>query len=489
MPIGPYLIAMLAISNVGAPFSEAIPNRYIVQLDRTHTARHIDNAAQAAQNATGGVIGHIYHHALRGFSIQLPPHVPVQRLENLPGVKRVEPDQTVYLFEQTTPTGVLRINAHRCPIANINGIDQRVDVGVAVIDTGIQPDHPDLNVVDGRNFAGTNNPNGNNNWPDTDGHGTHVAGIIGALDNDFGVVGVAPGVRLWAVRVMEGQSGSLSNVIAGINWVIPRAGQIAIINMSLGGEGSNSSLHTAVINAVNAGIVVVVAAGNESRDVYGPDGTFGTSDDTIPAAYPEVMTISALVDYDGAPGGTDNNTSWGPDDSFADFSNYSNHVVADNPVDSPGAAIDLMMPGVLIESTDIESDYSLKSGTSMAAPHAAGLVALYIAANGRPDDAAGVYALRQALIDSASAQDSPRGLAVQNDRDDFPEPIGYIIPADLNYDGRVDMQDLAILLDNWLSVNGDDVFCRRCDLALPSDGVINLPDIAEFAQHWLVGND
>ena len=353
-----------------------------------------------------------------------------------------------------------------------------------------------MNVVGGRRFflhqtGPFTQVRDDGNFDDEDGHGTHVAGIIGALDNNIGVVGVAPGVQLWALKVFNvlGEGADTRLVNAALDWVLPRRDDIQVVNMSLGGTSSVPSVRSAIQSVVNAGIVVVAAAGNNSRDIYGDDGVFGTSDDTFPAAYPEVMTISAMVDTDGKPGGSSFSTTGGSDDSFANFSNFSNSVVSSNPVNSPGAAIDLMMPGARIRSTDINSSYSFKWGTSMAAPHAAGLVALYIAAHGRPNDAGGVYAIRQSLIDSASAQDSIRGLTVLNDPDDFPERIGYIIPADFNYDGRVNEEDLLILTGSWLADTQNADFCLLCDMHLPPDGIINLCDLAEFASYWLIGNE
>jgi len=266
---------------------------------------------------------------------------------------------------------------------------------------------------------------------DGHGHGSHVAGIAAAKNNDFGVVGVAPGARLWAVRVLDNNgSGWTSWIIAGIDWVTAHADTIEVANMSLGGQGFSSAMREAIQESVAQGVVYVVAAGNDSRDVYGNDGRFGTSDDFVPAAYPEVAAISALADSDGRYGGAGPTTAYGPDDSFASFSNFSRSVTTGNPVTSPGAAIDLMCPGVNIYSTYRNGQYATFSGTSMASPHAAGLAALYIAQNGRAHDAVGVYAIRQALIDAGVDQNVAGGLAVLNDPDANHERLGYAKPAE-----------------------------------------------------------
>jgi len=151
------------------------------------------------------------------------------------------------------------------------------------------------------------------------------------------------------VKVLNSKgSGYLSDIIKGLDWVAARSADIEVINMSLGGQGLSTSYRNAIATCVGKGIVVVVAAGNESSDVYGKDGNFETSDDIIPAAYPEAMAISALADSDGNYGGSGQATSYGADDSFATFSNFSKSVVSGKPVTSSGAAIDLMLPGVSI---------------------------------------------------------------------------------------------------------------------------------------------
>ncbi|MFW6171406.1 MAG: S8 family serine peptidase, partial [Planctomycetota bacterium] len=380
-------------------------------------------ASEVAQ-AHGGSVGHIYEHAIKGFSVELP-EAALEALAKNPLVKRIEPDLEMRAFDQTLPTGVDRIEADSNAMANIDGSDERVDVDVAIIDTGIDKDHPDLNVKGGRRFytSSTGPPSQrgtaeDDNYDDDHGHGSHVAGTVGALDNDFGVVGVAPGAGLYGVKVLDASgSGYLSDIMAGIDWVTENADTIDVANMSLGGQGLNDSYHEAIQNSVEAGVVYVVAAGNDYRDILGDDLDFRTSDDTIPAAYPEVATISAISDSDGEPGGEGGPTSSYADDTFADFSNFSNSdddhdswYDANNLVTSPGLGIDLMMPGVDIYSTYKDGGYATYSGTSMASPHAAGLAALYIAEHGGATNANEVYGIRQALIDGGVPWRSENGL-------------------------------------------------------------------------------
>ncbi len=202
-----------------------------------------------------------------------------------------------------------------------------------MIDTGIDFTHPDLNVDTGRSrtyVGGTP--------ADENGHGTHVAGTIAAKDNTFGVVGVAPGAPVVSVRVLNRSgSGTTSGVIAGIDYVASAAASGDVANMSLGG-GASSALDTAVVNAASKGIRFVLAAGNESDDAnnHSPARAEGSN----------IYTISAM-------------SSSG---ALASFSNYGNPPV------------DFAAPGVSIKSTYKGGAYATLSGTSMAAPHVAGIL-------------------------------------------------------------------------------------------------------------------
>ena len=455
------LMTLLLICNIAA--AQIIPGRYIVVFRDDVVDSPV--AAAAIARANGLALDHTYSFALKGFAAAIPK----ARLNVVAKDQRVayiEPDLEVHICQQTLPTGIDRIDADLNATAKIDGIDERVDVDVAIIDTGIDGDHPDLNVVGGVNFAP--NPGGKvkpDKWDDGYGHGTHVAGTVAALDNGFGVVGVAPGARLWAVKVLNNLSGTgrLSDVVKGVDWVTEHHDTIEVVNMSLGTDGKSDAFRTAIQNSVAVGVAYFVAAGNNpDQDLYGADGIFPSEDDQIPAAYPEVAAVSALSDTDGKPGGegplshygeVDQNGDGvpdGADDSLAWFSNFSSSVVQDNPVTSPGAAIDLLMPGVDIYSTHKNSGYATKSGTSMATPHASGLAALYIAVNGRAYDVAGVYAIRQALIDGGVAQtDSLRGLAVQNDPDGNKENIGWAGPLDVH-----DVAITGISAPSWV-LQGD----------------------------------
>jgi subtilisin len=331
-------------------------DRYIVILKPSRGDPERAASAIASESADV-VITHVYEEILDGFAAVIPDD-ELDDVRNDPLVESVVPDRQVRAFEQTLPTGINRIDADQNATAKINGSDERVDVDVAVLDTGIGP-HPDLNVAGGISCVA-----GNTSYEDDNGHGTHVAGTIGALDNSVGVVGVAPGARLWAVKVLHSDKrGWWSEVICGLDWVVANSDKIDVVNMSLGAPGSdstcsdNDALHSAVCRVVDAGVPVVVAAGNDSKDAAS----------TVPAAYDEVITVSALADSDGRLGGDGPATSAGPDDSLASFSNF-------------GADVDIAAPGVNTLST-VLGGYARGSGTSVASPHVAGASALYLADN------------------------------------------------------------------------------------------------------------
>jgi hypothetical protein len=351
-----------------APTSEP----YIIVLKDT-----VNPSAEApgVANAYGLQLGFVYQHALKGMSAL----VPAGRLEALkhdPRVAYVEKDMVQSINVQSIPTGIQRIFADTNPEIAINGVDDyRVDVDVAVIDTGVDFQHPDLNVVGGVNCY--------NWWPftascktggdDDHYHGTHVAGTIGALDNGIGVVGVAPGARIWAVKVLSSSgSGYESQIVAGIDWVAANAATIEVANMSLGGSGFSQAEYDAIQGAVNAGVAFAVAAGNNDADAnnYSPGG------------FDNVLSVSALADFDGISGGLGATTCrTDQDDTLADFSNW-------------GPEIDIAAPGVCILSTyPIEQgEYGTISGTSMASPHGAGALALLASVN-NPNNATDVYNL------------------------------------------------------------------------------------------------
>lgn len=285
--------------------------------------------------------------------------LPEQAIANMKGHKEiayVEDDIIMQAIAQSRPWGISRVNA---PTAWGNGV-RGAGVDVAILDTGIDYDHPDLVASlargGGVNFEGFSNDGKTSAsyWNDANGHGTHCAGIVAAENNGTGVVGVAPDVDLWAVKVLNsGGSGYTSDIIQGVQWCASNG--IEVASMSLGGR-YNQSLENACNAAYAAGVLIVAAAGND----YGGAVIY-------PAAYGSVIAVSATNSSDGLAG----------------FS-------------SVGPQVELAAPGASIYSTYKGGGYTTMSGTSMACPHVSGVVALVFA-----DGGSSALAVRQTMNNTA----------------------------------------------------------------------------------------
>jgi len=364
---------------------------YIVVLDKT---AQVGTAMVKAESGYGASVDNVYHAALNGYSAQMTP-AEAKSLALSPGVQFVTPNRRFTIDAQRLPTGVHRIEARtpRRPAANLR--PRHVNADVAVIDTGVDFNHPDLNVYrQGAHNCTTTELNAR----DGNGHGTHVAGTIGALDNRIGVVGVAPGARIWPVRVFgPSGAGSLADVICGVDYVTRHADQIEVANMSLSSPGGRDDhncghtfgdpLHMAICRSVRAGVTYVVAAGNSAQN----------ASLSTPSAYDEVITVSALADFNGRPGGGARATCMADqDDTLADFSNF-------------GQDVDLIAPGVCIRSTWLHGKYATISGTSMASPHVAGAAARYMARHPSASPAQVRRALEAAGSSNWNGSDDPDG--------------------------------------------------------------------------------
>ncbi|MDV2581970.1 S8 family peptidase [Alkalibacillus haloalkaliphilus] len=255
-------------------------------------------------------------------------------VDNHPQIKHVEENAKAEAYYQDVPYGIQSVQA--TDVHPFGYYGQGVDV--AILDTGIDASHEDLNVSGGHSVF--------SNWPESDpyydgsGHGTHVAGTVAALDNNLGVLGVAPQANLYAVKVLDSSGGgSYSGIAQGIEWSI--LNNMDVINMSLGGPTHSSILQAYSDYAYNQGILVVAAAGN-SGNAWGSGDNVG-----YPAQYDSVMAVAAI----------DQN------ENRASFS-------------STGPAVEISAPGVNILSTYPNNNYSSLNGTSMASPHVAGVAAL-----------------------------------------------------------------------------------------------------------------
>ncbi|MEB5479326.1 alkaline protease [Shouchella clausii] len=257
-------------------------------------------------------------------SVELSPE-DVDALELDPAISYIEEDAEVTTMAQSVPWGISRVQA---PAAHNRGLTGS-GVKVAVLDTGIST-HPDLNIRGGASFVP-----GEPSTQDGNGHGTHVAGTIAALNNSIGVLGVAPNAELYAVKVLGASgSGSVSSIAQGLEWAGNNGMHVA--NLSLGSPSPSATLEQAVNSATSRGVLVVGASGNS-----------GAGSISYPARYANAMAVGA----------TDQNNN------RASFSQY-------------GAGLDIVAPGVNVQSTYPGSTYASLNGTSMATPHVAGAAAL-----------------------------------------------------------------------------------------------------------------
>lgn len=341
-----------------------VPGKYIVVLDKNAMEKKVDfdrtvsheqrnkivleevKSLLLSQRIPDKVPEFVYSKTFVGISVTLEKS-EAEILNKSKRVAYVEPDRYITLGKPAKPG-----NDDSPPVQQIPWGIQRVGYADGtgntawVIDSGIDLDHPDLNVDEGRSKSFLTNQSSPN---DENGHGTHVAGTIGAKDNEIGVIGVAANATLIAVRVLDRRGvGFLSGVLAGIDYVATNGQAGDVANMSLGG-GASQSLDNAVLSASNEGILFSIAAGNSSSNAnfYSPARVNGSN----------IYTISAM----------DSKDIW------ASFSNYGN------------PPIDFCAPGVSIYSTWKGGKYNTISGTSMATPHVSGILLLNgnaIATNG-----------------------------------------------------------------------------------------------------------
>ncbi len=303
-----------------------------------YLARGVAGATQAFERRHGFRADHVFSAAIRGFSAALTAR-QIADLENDPMVSYIEPDGVMTTVAQTLPWGIDKIDADLSSTAAGNGSGAVTNVNVYIIDTGVDTAHADLNVVGHVKFGiGPNE--------DCNGHGTHVAGTVAAIDNDQDVVGVVPGAPVTGVKVLRcSGSGSTSSVIKGVDWVTANAVKPAIANMSLGGGVSNA-LDAAVVSSAASGVFYSLSAGNNGVDACNSSpartgqGTNG-------------IVTTAATDMS---------------DAEASFSNV-------------GPCVDIWAPGVNVLSTRLGGGTRTLSGTSMAAPHVGGGGALYLSSN------------------------------------------------------------------------------------------------------------
>jgi len=327
-------LAVAAPSSAGSP-----PERetYIVVF-KAGAVPNIPAAAQEMASEHSGALVFVYQHALEGFAVEVPAG-RANALANDPRVDYVERDQVVQAVATQSPAtwGLDRIDQRNLPLNNTYIYNQTGSgVHAYIIDTGVRGTHQEFTGRMGNGYTAISDGNGTN---DCNGHGTHVAGTTGGT-----TYGVAKQVTIHPVRVLScSGSGSNAGVIAGVDWVTSNRIEPAVANMSLGG-GASSALDTAVNNSINAGADYAIAAGNSNANAC----------NYSPARVANANTVGATTSSDAR----------------SSFSNY-------------GSCLDIFAPGSSITSAWYTSNTATNtiSGTSMASPHVAGAIALYLQTN------------------------------------------------------------------------------------------------------------
>jgi len=366
----------------------AVPDNYIIQLQ--------PGANPAAVAARHGVAPKfMYDAAINGFAGFVPPGI-LRQLQADPEVTMIVPDREVTAIGKPTGGGTTTGQVLPLGVKRVTGgnLYDGSGVGIAIIDTGIDLASAHLNVA-GASFSAFSAT-----AQDDNGHGTHVSGIAAAMNNSIGVVGVAAGATVYAVKVLDRSgSGSDASIIAGLNWVAQQvaAGQpIKVANMSLGRPGTagdNQSLHDAINAVIDKGVIVVVAAGNDCGTTVAAQ---------IPAAYDEVLAVASTTAgqgssaYKGFPGIPADTASYFTTDGLIGGRQVDVSAPGEDQENVSRAGF-LSSVGIL--SLKVGGGTTRMSGTSMASPHVAGIAALYAKAN----PAALAATIKSGIIGSGNA--------------------------------------------------------------------------------------
>lgn len=340
-------------------YSDAPTDRHIVVFNPTVANPQAEaNRLAATYNIQ---VANVYTNAIKGMVIRTDSF-GLWKVRTDPAVAYVEQEFRIYPAAQTIPPGIKRVGApfnrgefilsKKGPInlAPLPGSGTPpAKFAVAVVDTGVDKTHQDLNVVFAQNFTSDPAPG------DGVGHGTHVAGTVAARNNTDGVAGVTPGVPIWDMKVFDSNGGgTIAEAMAALDFLIKNTDKVKVVNMSLGSAFSQA-FNDSVTSAVKAGLVVVVSAGNEGQ----------AADNKSPASCPDAITVAAFCDSDGIAGGLGPPANGVSDDTMAGFSNF-------------GKFVDIIAPGVNVLSTLPGNNYGPKDGTSMSAPHVAGAASLVV---------------------------------------------------------------------------------------------------------------